>query len=76
MASFSILRLGLKLTTILNRDWLGSCAIFRSRLLHGVEHFQAFNYFTEDDMGTVEVWRFHECHEELGAIGVWASVCH
>ena len=66
----------LELTRVLDPDGDTGAATLRSDLLHLGEHLDAFSDLTEDDVSAVKMRSRGEGHEELGAVGVGASVGH
>ena len=66
----------LDLTAVLDPDGNTGAALTRADCLHLCEHIDTLGNFTEDDVSTVKMRSGSESHEELGAVGVGASVSH
>jgi hypothetical protein len=65
-----------KLSAVLDHNSLRSFAISRANSFHGINDIHTFNDFTEDDMLTIQPLSFRNSDEELGAVGVGASIGH
>lgn len=66
----------LKCTTVLNHNFLCGLAGLRAIRLDLLDDIQALDDLAEDDMLVIQPGGLHGANEELGAVGVGASVRH
>ena len=68
--------MSLELAAVGNRNLLGGLAGLRTHSLDSLDHVQALNNLAEDDVLAVQPRAGDRADEELGTVGVRASVSH
>jgi len=65
-----------ELTAVGNDDRLGAGSGLGTNGLNGLDNVQTLGHVAEDAMLAIQPCGFDSAQEELGAVGVWASVSH
>ena len=55
---------------------LRGCTTLSANVLECIDRRKALNNLTKDNVVAIEPWSWLERDEELGAVRVWAGVCH